>query len=390
MPVFKKEKKTPSKTNEEEVDLKVTKGKSEKTKKKIRIGFGRKDKKKSEITSSKDQTKPEIIKSPPEKKSTKLEQIIEEAKDQEQIEVFLEDTPSNEEININEVPKTKKVEEKEWATSKRKVILQKDMKGKPVFLEDTGEKIGTVFDSIFDEKKNLIGYKIKDGKSQSILSFPLDQFDEDKNGLIFVPSWYTKGIKTIEKLEFKDRISPELTWLITDNTVSNEELYRIFVKHDDKVASYIEEAQTLRELLDNRLNIIERERLTLKENLMDLTEKRLIKDIDRREFSEIVMEHRRKVNVLDINIKKCKELLDRLDKTSFGLLSKNMISNIEKNEQKERIEKLDDKVKVVYENEIENPYKDKYFDLKQRYEELQEEHNELRLAVEKLLNKDEF
>jgi hypothetical protein len=123
---------------------------------------------------------------------------------------------------------------------------------------------------------------------------------------------------------------------------------------------------------------------------MDLTEKRLIKDIDRRKFSEIVMEHRRKVNVLDVNIKKCKELLDRLDHTSFGILSKNMISNIEKVEQKERMEKFDEKVKVVYDNEIENPYKDKYYDLKQRYEELQEEHNELRVAVEKLLNKEEF
>ena len=128
MPVFKKEKKTPSKTNEEETDIKVTKGKSEKTKKKIRIGFGRKDKKKSEITSSKDQTKPEIIKSPPEKKSTKPEQIVEEARDQEQIEVFLEEVPLNEERTEEEVPKTKKVEEKEWGTSKRKVILQKDMK----------------------------------------------------------------------------------------------------------------------------------------------------------------------------------------------------------------------------------------------------------------------
>ena len=113
-------------------------------------------------------------------------------------------------------------------------------------------------------------------------------------------------MKTIEKLEFKDKVSPDLTALLSDDITTNEELYEIFVKHDDKVASYIEEAQTLRELLDNRLKIVERERVTLKENLMDLTEKRLIKDIDRREFSEIVMEHRRKVNVLDINIKKCK------------------------------------------------------------------------------------
>ena len=50
-------------------------------------------------------------------------------------------------------------------------------------------------------------------------------------------------------------------------------------------------------------------------------------DIDRRQFSEVVMEHRKKVNILDLNIKKCKELIERLDHTSFGSLSKAIILN---------------------------------------------------------------
>jgi len=33
------------------------------------------------------------------------------------------------------------------------------------------------------------------------------------------------------------------------------------------------------------------------------------------------MQHRKKVNVLDVNIKKCKELITRLEQTSFGILS---------------------------------------------------------------------
>lgn len=233
-----------------------------------------------------------------------------------------------------------------------------------------GTNIETDFDAIYDREKNLVGYKIKDNKSDSILSFSLDQFGEDKGGLIFVPSWYTKGVKTIEKLEFKDRISPELTWLLKDRTITEEELYSIFVKHDDIVANYIEEAVALRELLNSRLKILERERITLKEDLMDLTEKRLIKDIDRRKFSEVVMQHRRKVNVLDVNIKKCKELIERLEQTSFGILSRNIISKVEKKDWKDQKNReLQEEDKIVI-DEVEKSYKNKYYDIQVRYDEL--------------------
>jgi len=308
----------------------------------------------------------------------------------ENIDLFLEEVTAKDETKKDHLLGAETPEEHEWTAGKLKTFTQKDMKGKQVFLEDTGEKIGSVFDDITDANKKLIGYKIKDNKSEAILSFPLEQFDEDKNGLIFIPSWYSKGMKTIEKLEFKDRITPELMWLIKDNTVSTEELYSIFIKHDDKIANYIEEAVALRELLNNRLKVLERERLTLKETLMDLTEKRLINDLDRRQFSEIVMGHRRKVNVVDINIKKCKELLDRLHNTSFGLLSINITLSVEKEEHREQTKTPERKEHMQSHVNKEDPYKEKYIDLKNRYERLHEEHNELKIAVEKLISKNEL
>ncbi|RLF27513.1 MAG: hypothetical protein DRN05_05535 [Thermoplasmata archaeon] len=280
---------------------------------------------------------------------------------------------------------------------KKKPFLQKDMRGKPVYLEDTGEKLGTVFDMIYDGEKNLIGYKIKDEKSDTVLSFPIDQFEEDKNGLIFIPGWYTKAVKAIERFEFKDRISPEITTLLTDSTISNEELYNIFVRYDDEMAKYMEEAAALREMLNNRLKVLEKQRLALKESLMDLTEKRLIKDIDRKQFSENVMEHRRKVNVLDVNIKKCKELLERLDQTSFGKLGRDILAKKigEKHASglyKKTSENGDapslEKNNLAFTDDIEIPYKEKYYELKQRYEQLQENYNDLKSAVEKLLTRD--
>ena len=126
---------------------------------------------------------------------------------------------------------------------------------------------------------------------------------------------------------------------------------------------------------------------------MDLTEKRLIKDIDRREFSEDVMEHRRKVNILDVNINKCRELIRRLDLTSFGILGKNnLVSDsdivIKDNLYERRYEDFKERNKLLYDREIENgkgtSYKEKYYTLKEQFEQLEDDYQELKMAVEKL------
>ena len=328
-------------------------------------------------------------------KKQKNKKIKEENKKSEEKDTIEADIlPIEEEIEQKE-------EKKPFTTKKKKTIIKKDMKDKPVFLEDTGEKIGIVFDMIYDQEKSLLGYKIKDSKSDAILSFPLEQFDFNKEGLIFVPGWYNNSLKTIEKLEFKDKISPDLTALLSDDAVTNEELYEIFVKHDDEMVDYIDDAIALKEMLKNRLDVLEKQRIALKDDLMDLTEKRLIKDIDRRKFSEDVINHRRKVNVLDINIDKCKQLIKRLDNTSFGKLGKRNENNsqnhknpkIEKNLY-ERILKTEKPVinTIVSQekNEQTGIYKDKYFALKNQYQQLEEEYQELKLAVDKLLNKEQI
>ena len=307
--------------------------------------------------------------------------------------------------------KEKKVDKDQ---KKKKTIIKKDMKGKPVYLEDTGEKLGVVYDSIYDNDRNLVGFKIKDKKSNAVLSFPYDQFIEDKGGLIFVPGWYNNAMKIIEKLEFKDKISPELTALISDDAISNKELYDIFVKHDDDMAKYIDDAISLKEVLYNRLKVLERQRLSLKDDLMDLTEKRLIRDIDRREFSQDVMEHRRKVNILDVNINKCKDLLKRLDITSFGMLGKDRIvlkpdMNNKENKQDNVHPYFEGKKQMLFSEDVQIPYKHhdvkekkqvtfdnmqisykkEYYALKEQFDQLEEEYQELKSSVEKIFGKDE-
>jgi hypothetical protein len=139
----------------------------------------------------------------------------------------------------------------------------------------------------------------------------------------------------------------------------------------------------------------------MKENLMDLTEKRLIKDIDRREFSEDVMEHRRKVNILDLNIKKCKELLNRIENTSFGVLGDNNMS-LDKTDEKQKrnfiknyenpynkeLKDLVKPMKMQIPTEPQDSYKEKYFKLKTQFDQLEDNYQELKTAVDKLFKQD--
>lgn len=388
MSIFKKFKTSTDKDTKDSKDNKNKKGnKSNEPKivKKTKIGFRPKKKEKLEKDVPQQPQKEErknlelekndISEQKSEIKTDTIEALPDEIIDDEEEDILQKDT--------------------QWVTSKRrkKRIIQTDMKGKPVFLEDTGEKLGIVFDMIIDGERKIVGYKIKDQKSESVLSFPVDQFDETKDGLIFLQSWYINSLKTLEKLEFKERVSPELTTLISDDTITNEELYNIFVKHDDQMANYIEEAVSLKELLYKRLRALEKQRLALKDSLMDLTEKRLIKDIDRREFSEDVMAHRRKVNVLDVNINKCKELIRRLDATSFGKLGKHIITHTDIDDKDQylktrRSTKTDSSIFMA--DQIENPYKQKYDEMKVRYEQLTDDYNELKSAVEKLIAKGEL
>ena len=361
MPIFKKDK-------ESLEDSSVTDGVEESEKKRF---FGHKKEKNTKEVAS------------PSEKQTNMS--VEQEKEADAILDLIPESELRDKHDKNEGELDK--------SKKRMPLMKKDMRGKPVFLEDTGEKLGTVFDMIYDRKNALIGYKVKDNRSDAVLSFPIEQFDEDKSGLIFVPGWFTNAVKTVEKLEFKDRVSPELTALLSDDAVSNEELYEIFVKHDDEMAKYIEDAVSLKETISNRLRVLEKQRISMKEDLMDLTEKRLIKDIDRRQFSEDVMEHRRKVNILDVNINKCKELMKRLDNTSFGYIGKNSLVFDHQNKREGAIysRKPDMEFKEEYDelpdNGVEQPYKNKYYALKEEFDQLEEDYQELKIAVDKLFNK---
>jgi len=330
--------------------------------------------------------KEKILKDFLEKKEKKvLPSSKQENNDSNEKSEFLKDTFS--EGDLSKIKDRGK--QRENIKNKKKISLN-DSKGKTVFLQDTGEKLGTVFDMIYDNDKNIIGYKIKDHKTESVLSFPLNQFEESKEGLIYVQSWYLHATKAIEELEFKERVSPELTTLLTKNDISNDELFNIFLKHDDQMANYIEKAISLKERLNKGLMILEEKRHEIKDSLLDLTEEKLIKDDKKKRFSEDFMTHRRKVNILNVNIKKCRGLIDRIDNTSFGKLGESLTFRPGQNPKAPDLYSLNETGCHNKTDEIKNPYKQKYINMKVRFEQLEEDYNDLKSTVERLIKKGEI
>jgi transposase len=102
----------------------------------------------------------------------------------------------------------------------------------------------------------------------------------------------------------------------------NEELYDLLLRRDDEFSNELEDAMLLKEVFVSQIKLLEERRFDLTEKANTLVTKRLIEDVDRKQFSEHVQELRRKVKIFDLNIQKCNELLQRLNQTSVGTITK--------------------------------------------------------------------
>jgi len=190
-----------------------------------------------------------------------------------------------------------------------------DMIGKPVFMEDNGEKIGVISDLRHDN--GVLKYGIKNIKTDAELFYPADQFSEYNKALIFTPTWLNKAEEVINQLEFKGKVSPEITNLLADEEI-NEEMLNLFNEEYQDFKDYIIEAKSIKKTLNKQINFLENRRNNLNDELIKFVKERLIEDIDRKTFSEKVTNLRNQVKILDVNIDKARNLLKRLQKSPFG------------------------------------------------------------------------
>ncbi|MCD6513222.1 MAG: PAS domain S-box protein [Thermoplasmata archaeon] len=196
-----------------------------------------------------------------------------------------------------------------WLRRQRRSKLE----GMPVYFEDTGERVGVVKRIIRNEAGVVVGYEIdSDGEE---LYFPSDAFEKTKRGLIMTPLWYSEGIKLVKELELKAK-NPDIHEMLVYGE-EREKIYENVLEKYPGIRKYIEEVLLLKESLIERLNDLELKRVNLRKEMVDLSGKRLLKEIGRKEFSEKIIEARREMNIVEIGIKRCRELLLRIDAIPF-------------------------------------------------------------------------
>ncbi len=192
--------------------------------------------------------------------------------------------------------------------------MEKKMMGMPVYFEDTGEKVGEVRRVIKSSMGDIVGYEIKD-ENGKIIYFPSDAFERHRRGLIFAPLWYSEGLKIVAELEAKAKMPDVHDFIV--HREERDELYDIISSRHPEISRYVEEVLLLKESLMERVNDLETRMVKLRREMVELSGKRLMKEIGRKEFAERIIEARREMNITEVSIRRCRELLMRIDSIPF-------------------------------------------------------------------------
>jgi len=204
-----------------------------------------------------------------------------------------------------------------------------DRSGTVAYFEDTGEEMGVVKKVIRDANGKVAGYEIEDVKTGKIISMSKDSFDVTGRGLVFVPLWYSEAREIIEEMELKAKM-PELGDIISEGGLSKAEIGEISCSHPE-LGRYIQNAGMIRDSLKRRLEDLENRRAEIRKKLMILSEKRLLDEIGRREFAQSVVGARRDAKIIEMNMRRCRELLIRLESIPFLPKEVTLPAEVERN-----------------------------------------------------------
>jgi len=189
------------------------------------------------------------------------------------------------------------------------------VEGAPVYYEDTGDKMGTVTGVIRDDDGDVTGYRVRHEETGTVTALDRDALQQSKQGLLFVPVWYTEALALLRELEYAAR-HPGLRDIVAGAGLTGHELHNV-ASADPEIRRTIAHARQVRQSIEQQHRELEWKRRSVRERLMELSEQRLLQDIDRRAFAEGVMEARRRARILDYNMERCSDLLVRFDALPF-------------------------------------------------------------------------
>ncbi len=189
------------------------------------------------------------------------------------------------------------------------------VEGTPVYYEDTGDRMGTVVEVVRNAGGAPSGYRVRHGETGTVTMLPADALQSTKRGLLFTPVWHVEAVSLVRELEYAAR-HPRLHDLVDGASLTDDEPQDMATS-DPELRRKIDHARQVRRSLARQLEELERKRQDVREQLMALSEQRLLRDISRRAFAEAVTEARRRARILDINIERCNDLLVRFSDLPF-------------------------------------------------------------------------
>ncbi|MCX8173995.1 MAG: PRC-barrel domain-containing protein [Thermoplasmata archaeon] len=192
---------------------------------------------------------------------------------------------------------------------KRKVV------GLPVYLEENGEVLGMVSDIVESKDGKILSYVLENEVSS--FQIPVDNVLVTKRGLIFIPSWYADADRFIKTLEIQEALMPEVFILLAEENVPKEQIKGILDKATPETKRVIQEGLQLLEATSRKLAGFKKESAKIYSMISEMTEKRVLGVIDRREFASNILELKRKAQILEASMKKANEILSRLESSAL-------------------------------------------------------------------------
>jgi len=222
-----------------------------------------------------------------------------------------------------------KIKEKTGITKLKSLIEKQKQKrrifkpiGKSVFLNTGDEKLGDIIEIISDQDNQIIGYKVKENKSEKVLYLFVEHCSQQKNNYICTPDCFTIPSKAIEGLEFSDNINPDIILLSKDNIASKGEWEKIYIEQDRKLRKNINHLYALYKMTQGSLYVLKKQHILIEDSLKELQIKRVKNMISQEQYMQMALPYYLMLGHINQNIKKYRDIAKRLTQTSLGKLDK--------------------------------------------------------------------
>ncbi|MCX6665860.1 MAG: PKD domain-containing protein [Euryarchaeota archaeon] len=193
--------------------------------------------------------------------------------------------------------------------------------GESLFLKETEDKLGDIFEAIYNEEKQIIGYKIREKQSNKPLNIFAEHVILQGDVFTYVPSNYTMANKIIEHFEFLDRIEPEILLILKSPVASEEEIYRDIVSQNKEIIKNIENAHTLQEMLTNCIHILKKQQTIIEDKILLIQKKKEAEMITEQQYTQETNHYIQILRNLNEYTKNSQMLQRRLEQTTPGILN---------------------------------------------------------------------